>query len=301
MGVITTGSHPKALWPGVKAWWGRSYNEHAEKYTDLFDMDTSSQNYEEMVEVTGFGLAPEKKQGTSTSYDSESQGVVNRGVNVAYSLGYIVTKEENDDNLYETVSKRRVQAVAFSMRQTKEIVAANFYNRAFSGSYTFGDGKALLANDHPVVAGTQSNTLAVAADFSESALEDLTIQMMDAKNSRGLNINPTPTTLIGPTKYAYEFKRVLGSELQNDTANNAINAMKAMGTIPKWSINPYLTDVDAWFVRSNVPSGLKCFMRTAIEFGQDVDFDTDNLKAKAYERYMFMFGDWRTLYGSAGA
>jgi len=300
-GVIGTGNHPKALWPGVFAWWGRSYNKHDPKFQDMFDIASSGKKYEEMVEVTGFGLAPQKNEGTATTFDSETQGVINRATNIAYSLGYIVTKEEVADNLYEEVSRRRVEAVAFSMNQTKETVAANVYNRAFSGSYTYGDDKALLASDHPVIEGTQSNILSVAADFSESSLEDLSIQMMNAKNSRGLNINPIPTTLIGSTSLTYEFIRVLQSDLQNDTANNATNAVKMLGKTLKVCTNPFLTDTDAWFLKSNVPSGLTMFMRSGIEFGQDVDFDTDNLKAKAYERYSFTTGDWRGLYGSAGA
>lgn len=301
MGVITTGNHPKALWPGVKAWFGRQYDEHETKYTDLFNVDTSDKPYEELVELTGFGLAPVKQQGASTTYDSETQGVLNRATHIAYSLGYIVTKEENDDNLYEIVSKRRAQAVAFSMRQTKEIVAANVYNRGFSGSYVFGDGKAMLASDHPTLDGTQSNILSVASDFSESALEDLCIQIMNAKNSRGMRINLMPKILLLPTAYAFEATRVLKSELQSNTANNDLNAIRSMGIIPKVSINPYLTDSDAWFVRTGVPSGLTCFNRSPMVFGQDTDFDTDNLKAKAYERYSFIFGDWRDIYGSAGA
>lgn len=302
MAVISTGNHPKALWPGVYAWWGREYTKHDPKYVDLFDQTTSDKAWEDMVEATGFGLAPVKNQGTATSFDSETQGTINRMTHVAYSLGYIVTKEEQRDNLYEEVSMKRTSAIAYSMNQTKETVAANVYNRAFSGSYTFGDGVALLSASHPVTAGgTQSNILSVAADFSESSLEDLLIQMMNAKNSRGLRINPQPKCLIGNVALAFEFTRVLNSVLQNDTANNATNALRAMGSIPKISLNPFLTDTDAWFIRSDVPSGMTMFMRDPIEFGQDNDFDTYNLKARAYERYSFGFGDWRGLYGSAGA
>ncbi|MCP3924483.1 MAG: hypothetical protein GY714_18070 [Desulfobacterales bacterium] len=301
-GVISTGNHPKALWPGVKAWFGRTYDEWDVKYTDLFSMDTSSQNYEELVEATGFGLAPVKNQGTSTTYDSETQGTINRFVHVAYSLGYIVTREEFDDDLYEMVSKRRAPAIAFSMRQTKEIVAANVYNRAFSSSYTYGDGVSLINSSHPNVSGNQSNVLAVAADFSESSLEDMTIQMMNATNSRGLNIPIRPTCLIGPTSLVYEFERVLKSRLQPDTANNAINALAAKGIVPKTSINPYLTDTDAWFMRGNVPNGMTGFDRVkGGALTQDTDFDTDNLKAKDYQRYSFGVGDFRDIWGTPGA
>lgn len=301
-GVISTGNHPKAVWPGVKAWFGRIYNEWDVKYTYLFDMDSSTQNYEELVEATGFGLAPVKNQGASTAYDSEVQGTINRFVHVAYSLGYIVTKEENDDDLYEMVSKRRAPAVAFSMRQTKEVVAANVYNRAFSTSYTYGDGVPLISASHPNVTGLQSNLLTVAADFSESSLEDMTIQMMNATNSRGLSIPILAKCLIGPTSLVYEFERVLSSTLQNDTANNAINALRSKGIVPETSINPYLTDPDAWFLKTNVPNGMTGFDRVkGGELMQDVDFDTDNLKAKDYQRYSFGVGDFRGIYGTPGA
>ena len=160
-GVITTGNHPKALWPGIKAIWGRQYDEHSVEYTDLFTTDNSSQAYEEDFEVTGFGLAPVKPEGEGVQFDSETQGTVSRYVHVAYALGYIVTKEELDDNLYEVVSKRRAQALAFSMRQTKENVAANMYNKAFTGlgGTTGGDGKEVIVSDHPSRSGDQSNLL----------------------------------------------------------------------------------------------------------------------------------------------
>lgn len=301
-GVISTSNHPKALWPGVKAWWGRQYDEHQIEYTDLFDEDTSDKSREELVEVTGFGLAPQKDQGASVQYDSETQGTVTSSVHVAYALGYIVTREERDDNLYEVVSKRRARANAFSMRQTKETVAGNVYNRAFNSSYTFGDGKEILATDHPTLSGTQSNELAVAADISEAALEDLTIQIMNAKNSRGLRINLKPKCLIVPPALFYEAHRILDSTGRVLTADNDANVLKDQGIFPEGiKVNHYLTDTDAFFIRTNAPSGLTCFNRTPIDFTQDNDFDTDNAKAKSYERYSFTIGDFRALYGSPGA
>ena len=173
MPTITTGAHPKALWPGIKAWYGRSYNEHVPEYPALYEMDTSDQAYEEEVEITGFGLAPAKPEGTSITYDSETQGAVTRYPHVAYALGYIVTYEELRDDLYEYVSKRRAQALAFSMRQTKENIAALPFNRAFNAAYPNGDGAAAISAAHPTLAGPQSNLLATAADISEASLEDL--------------------------------------------------------------------------------------------------------------------------------
>jgi len=267
----------------------------------LFDITPSSMAYEEDVEVTGFGLAPVKGEGKATTYDSEQQGTVTRYTHVAYSLGYIVTKEEIMDNLYQTVSMRRTEALAFSMRQTKENVAANVYNRAFSGTYPGGDGVAMLSASHPTVSGTQSNIITVAADLSEQALEDLCIQIMDAKNSRGLDISLMPKSLHVATANAFEATRILNSPLQNDTANNAINALNDMGSIPKVEVSHYFTDADAWFVRTNAPRGMIGYQRAAIEFTQDNDFDSENAKAKAYERYKFGFTDFRGVFGSAGA
>jgi hypothetical protein len=301
-GIITTGSHPKALWPGIHAWWGRQYDEWDVEFEKLFDMTSSDQNYEETVETTGFGLAPVKGQGSATTYDSEQQGTVNRYTNVAYSLGYIVTREELDDNLYEVVSKRRAQALAFSMRQTKENVGANIYNRAFNASFTFGDGKKLITNDHPTVNGSQSNIISTNADLSEASLEDLTIQIAKARNSRGLRISLMPQTLHVAPENMYEALRILKSTLQNDTANNAVNALKYAGVFPGGvHVNHYFTDSDAFFIRTNVPNGMTGFNRVAPEFTQDNDFDTENAKAKCYERYVFGVSDWRGVYGSPGA
>ena len=300
-GVITTGNHPKALWPGIEAWWGRKYDEHMEEFSMLFDMQSSGKNYEEDVEVTGFGLAPVKNQGKATTYDSETQGTVTRYSHIAYSLGYIVTKEEIDDNLYEEVSMRRAEALAFSMRQTKENVAANVYNRGFNASYPGGDGVAMLSASHPTVNGTQSNILSVAADLSEQSIEDLCIQIMNAKNSRGLKISLMPKSLHVATANAFEATRILKSPLQNDSGNNAINALMEMGSIPKIMVSHYFTDADAWFIRTNAPRGMVGYMRTPIEFTQDNDFDSENAKAKCYERYKFGFTDFRGIYGTPGA
>jgi hypothetical protein len=301
MAVITTGSHPKALWPGVYAWFGAKYNEHPQQYTRLFDIKSSSKNYEELVEQTGFGLAPVKAEGSSTAYDSHAQGVTARGTNVAYSLGYIVTREEKADNLYSEVSMQRAASLAFSMAQTRENVGANVYNRAFNTSYTGGDGKELCATDHGSLAGDQSNELATAADLSEAALEDLTIQIMDAKNSKGLKISLQPKSLIVPTALVYDAQRILESTLQSGTANNDVNALRSMSIIPEVVVNNYLTDADAWFIRTNAPSGLCWFDREPVQFSKDEDFDTDNAKAKAYMRFVPFWGDWRGLYGTPGA
>ena len=302
MAVITTGNHPKALWPGVYAWFGARYDTHPRFYEKLFDMKDSSQHFEELAQQTGFGLAPVKPQGDSVAYDSHAQGYVARATHVAYGLGYNVTREELADNLYESVSMARAGSLAFSMGETRNHVGANVYNRAFNSSYTGGDAKELCATDHPSLAGNQSNELATPADFSESALEDLTIQIMNAVNPRGLKISLRPRMLAGPNELVFEFERVLKSDLRVDSANNDINALKHMGVISEAVNNPYFTDTDAWFVRTvGAESGLCWFDREEVEFSKDKDFDTDNAKAKAYMRFTTVWGDWRDVYGSPGA
>lgn len=301
-GVITTGSHPKALWPGIKAWWGQTYAEHATEYDKLFDKDTSNQNYEEDVQLTGFGLAPIKSEGAGVAYDSEVQGFVTRYTHVAYALGYIVTKEELDDNLYEQVSKRRAAALAMSFRQTKENVGANVYNRAFSSTYKGGDGKALCATDHPnTTGGTWANKPVVDADLSEASLEDAMIAIMGFQNDRGLLINVMPRSLVIARQEWYNANRILKSVYRPGSADNDINVLKATNALPEGIVmNHYLTSPHAWFIRTNIQNGMKYYERVGISFDQDNDFDTMNAKAKGYERYSFGWSDPRAIYGVNG-
>lgn len=303
-GVISTGSTPKALWPGISAWWGRGYAERDQEWKDLFAVQSSKQAYEELVSVTGFGLAPVKTEGASTLYDSEVQGFVSRAVHVAYALGYVVTHEEIEDNLYEKVSGTRANALGFSFRQTKENVGANIYNRAFNATYTGGDGVALLSTAHPqALGGTYSNKLAVDADLSEASLEDLTIQIQGAQDDRGLIIGLNPGKLIIPRQEMYNAKRILGSDYQSGTANNDINAMKAMAVFKDgFTMNHYLSSPHAFFIRTDIPEkqGMIHFKREAVKFTDDNDFDTENMKYKGYERYSFVWGDPRALFGSNG-
>ena len=301
MAAIATGNHPKALWPGVNSWFGAKYDEHDKQYDKLFEVRSSNQNYEELVLHTGFGLTPVKPEGSSTAYDSHSQGYTARGTNVAYSLGYIVTREELADNLYEKVSMQRAASLAFSAAQTRENVAANVYNRVITAGYTGGDGVVLGSTAHPTVAGNQSNILATAADLSEASLEDLTIQIMNAVDSRGLKIAIQPKCLIIPTALVYDAQRILKSNLRSGTADNDANAIKLVGAIPEIVTNNYLTDTDAWFIRTNAPDGMIWFDREPVQFTKDTDFDTDNAKAKCYQRFVPMWGDWRGLYSSSGA
>lgn len=301
MAVITTGAHPKALWPGIKAWWGRSYMEHTPEYPDLFEIDTSDKAYEEEPEITGFGLAPVKPQGAQIFYDTEVQGPVSRYTHVAYALGYIVTFEELRDDLYEVVGKRRAQQIAFSMRQTKENILSAVYNQGFNSSFPGADGVQLFSASHPTLSGNQSNLLTTAADLSEAAVEDMIIQIMQMTNNRGLKISGLPMSLNIPPAYWFEANRIYHSVLQNDTSNNAVNVLRATGAFPKGiKVNHYFSSATAWFVRTNIPRGLQYFERDKITFDQDNDFDTKNAKAACYERYSAFWSDWRGAFGTPG-
>ena len=302
-GVINTGTHPKLLWPGVHAIWGQVYAEHAKEYPDLFDQEDSNKAYEQDVQVTGFGLAPVKGQGAPVTYDTEVQGIVTTYQHIAYALGYIVTYEELRDNLYEEVSMRRAKANAFSINQTIENVGAFLYNNAFSSTYyTTGDGMPLISTGHKnATGGTFSNALSPAADLSEAALEDLTIQIMGTQNDRGLLINIMPRSLIIPRQEWYNANRILKSVLQSNTTSNNINVLKATNAFPEGiKMNHYLTAPHAWFIRTNCPNGMTLFWRDRPTFDQDNDFDTKNAKAATYMRFSVGATDPRGLFASNG-
>lgn len=302
MGTITTGSHPKHLWPGVHAFFGIAYQDHGEEWRDLVTVKDSTKNFEEMVLNSGFGLAPVKSQGGSVSFDEDLQGYTARWTHVTYGLGYIVTREEVEDNQYESVSMDRALSLKISMVETKENVVANVLNRAFNSSFTGGDSKELIATDHSSRSGDQSNELTTAADFSEASCEDLIIQIMGATNHRGLKIKLMPQSLHVPRQLWFEANRVLQSVLQSNSAENNINVLKATNALPKGiKVNHYFTDSDAWFIRTNAPKGLCLFQRRAMEFTKDNEFSTENAMAKATERYSIQWGDWREWYGTPGA
>jgi hypothetical protein len=301
-GIITTGTHPKALWPGVHAFWGQVYDEHPTEYTDLFDTLDSDKAYEEETQITGFGLAPVKPQGTPISYDSEVQGPTARYTHIAYALGFIVTYEELRDNLYKMISERRAKANAFSIAQTIENIGAAVYNNAFSSSFPVADGVALCSTAHVnTTGGTYSNALSPAADLAEASLEDLTIQIMGLQTDRGLPISIMPQSLHIPRQEWYNANRILQSVLQNNTANNAINVLKATNAFPKGiKMNHYFTSATAWFIRTNCPNGMQLFWRDRPSFDQDNDFDTKNAKAATYLRFSVGNTDPRGIAGSNG-
>ena len=301
--AITTGSFPKSLWPGVNKFYGKAYAEHKTEYTDLFDTYQSRRAYEEDVGVSSFGLLSVKPEAQPIVYDDETQGFTTRYTHVNYALGFIISEEAMDDDLYDIVGERRARGLAFSMRQTKEVIAANVYNRAFNSSYTGGDGVEMCSDAHVNVAGgTWSNELATAADLSEAALEQACIDIMGYTNDRGLQISVTPESLIIPTELVFEADRILNTPLRVGTADNDINSLKNMGKFPGGiKVNHYLTDADAWFIRTNAPDGMKHFVRKSDTFAMDNDFDTSNAKFKGSFRCSFGWTDPRGIFGSPGA
>jgi hypothetical protein len=304
-GVITTGSHPKALWPGVHAFWGQIYAEHRVEYHDLYEVEDSGMAYEEDVQITGFGLAPFKAEGAPIQYDSELQGPISRYMHLAYALGYMVTYEELRDNLYEKVAYRRARANAFSMNQTLENVAAAPYNNGFptaSVPYLTADGVSLFNSGHiQTTGGTYSNVLNPSADLSEASLEDITIQIMGAATDRGLLINLMPVSLHVARQEWYNAHRILKSVLQSGTANNDINVLKAVNAFPNGiKLNHYFTSPHAFFIRTNCPHGAMFYWRDHPLFDQDNDYDTKNAKASTYMRFSCGVTDPRGVYASNG-
>lgn len=308
-GIISTSSFAKSLWPGVNTWYGQAYAEYPVEWDKLFEKNTSRRAFEEDVGTSGMGLAAVKDQAGAITYDSMRQGFTSRYQHVTYGLGFIVTREAFEDDLYDVVAKKKAQSLAFSMRQTKEIIAANVYNRAFNTSYVGGDGATLVASagsggstSAPNVAGgTYTNGVSVAVDISEAALEQACIDIASFTNDRGLKIAVRPRKLVIPKELMFEVSRILKTDGRPGTDNNDINALKSMGMIPEVVVNHYLTDTDAWFILTDVRDGLKYFERRGDEFAMDEDFDTENAKYKATARYSFGWTDRRAIYGSPGA
>ena len=306
MGVITTNNFAKDLIPGVKTWFGQKYKEYPIEYLDIFEKMNSTRAFEEEVGVTGFGLAAIKNEGTGIAYDEQEQGFVSRYTHVTYGLGFIITREMYEDGIAVTVALRRANSLAFSIRQTKEIVGANILNRAFTAAYTMGsnsDGKELCATDHPNKAGgTWRNELSTPADLSEAALEQACIDIAGFTTDRGLTIAIRPKALIIPQALEFDAYRILESLGQSGTANNDINALRSSGKFPQGiMVNHYLTDTDAWFIKTDCPDGLKYMERRADSFGTENDFDTENAKFKATFRGSFGWSDPRGIFGSPGA
>lgn len=301
--MISTGSVNKALWPGVNAWVGLSYSEHPLELSEIFDVYQSDKNFEEDVNVFGFGLATVKPETASVQYDESGQGWVQRYTHVRYALGFIISEDAIEDNLYMELAQKRSKALALSIRQTEENVAANVLNRAFNSSYTLADGLELCSTAHlKSKGGTYSNELATSVDLSELALEQSCIDIMNMTNDASLKIRIMPRKLIVPPALAFEAERILKSSLQSDTSNNALNALKSKGVLPDgYTVNHYLTDNDAFFIKTDCPDGLKMFRRLGLDIKNDTDFDTGSIKYKASTKFSVGASDPRGVFGSPGA
>lgn len=292
----------KELLPGLNGLFGLEYKQYGEEHNEIYDSDTSDRSFEEEVKLGGFGQAPTKSEGAAIAYDTAQELWSARWTHETIAMGFAITEEAIEDNLYDSLSKRYTKALARAMAYTKQTKAAALLNNAFTSGLG-GDGKVLLATDHPLLNGsTNSNKLATAADLNETSLEAAVIQMAAWTDERGLLIAAKPVKLIVPTGYMFSVKRLLDSPSRPGTSDNDLNAMKAMGTIPGgWTINHYLTDVNAWFIKTDVPNGMKHYKRVAMSTGMDGDFDTGNVRYKARERYSFGWGDPLGMFGSEGA
>ncbi len=302
-GIISTGSFPKALWPGVKSWWDSAAKGAPNYYEMMYRKEKSSKNYEEYVQEVGLGLALRKPEGQPISYDSTQQGFVTRGTNAAYALGIITTHEELKDNLYLKLLKGRTEKLRRAFNETKNINATNVYNRAFNASYVGGDNVSLLNTAHPNISGgTWKNKLAVDAALSQAALEDMMILMMQATNDRGY-IEPLmgDKLIVHPNNY-FNAKRILGTPKQVGTMNNDINPINTEGLLTGGLVsNPYLTGTGPWFLTTNCVDGMIWQERETLDIWEDNDSDTRNYKVAAYERYLFLWANPRGLYGSNAA
>lgn len=299
---ITRSAHPDALWPGVFEWFGLSYKEVPELWREFFREESSGKHMEIVPEATGFGLAPVKGEGVAYLNDDAREGYKATYTHLTYALGYLVTREEMEDNQYEALSRNRSRALSYSMRQTNEYLHANVLNNAFSGSYLGGDGVSLCSTSHPTRSGNQANRLASDADLAESSLEDMVKIIMAMKNNRGLPITVSPQKLIVPTNEVFNAHRYVNSALRSGTANNDLNAIKYLDIFPQGIMRyRYLSDDDSWFITTDCPSGLTSFNRRAIDFQKDEDFGTENARAKSTFRRSAGWSDWRGITGSGGA
>jgi hypothetical protein len=302
MAVMTTSSFAKLLWPGLNSIYGKEYNEYPVEWTKYgFEEASSSRAYEEDVGYSSFGLMQSKPEGSSISYDSERQGFTTRYTHLTYGLGFIITREMYEDDQYDTVGKKKAQGLAFSVRQTQEVLGASVFNNAYSGSYLGGDGVSLVSNAHVNVAGgTWSNRPTTYSDLSEASIEEACINIAGWTNDRGLKIAVRPKKLIIPYQLMFEANRILKTDLRVGTDNNDINVIKQLGVIPEVVTSHYLTDTDGWFITTDVKDGLKHFNRRAVSFDMDNDFDTENAKYKATFRASWGFTDPRCVYGNQG-
>ena len=292
----------KELLPGLNALFGMEYAKYGEQHSEIFETETSDRSFEEETKLSGFSAAPVKNEGSAIEYDNAQEAWTARYTHETIAMGFSITEEAIEDNLYDSLSSRYTKALARAMAYTKQVKAASILNNAFSG-VTYGDGKALCATDHPLVSGgVNSNAPAVAADLNETSLEAAVIQIAGWTDERGLLIAAKPRKLIVPPSLQFVATRLLETEGRVATADNDLNALRNNGSIPEgYAVNHYLTDTNAWFLLTDVPNGLKHFVRTPMQTSMDADFDTGNSRYKARERYSFGVSDPLGIFGSAGA
>tara|TARA_S200002703_G_scaffold130912_1_gene118256 strand:+ start:4708 stop:5616 length:909 start_codon:yes stop_codon:yes gene_type:complete len=293
----------KELLPGLNALFGMEYNRYGEQHTEIYETETSDRSFEEEVKLSGFGQAPVKSEGAAIQYDNAQEAFTSRYTHETIALGFSITEEAVEDNLYDSLSTRYTKALARGMAYTKQTKAASVLNNGFNTNFLGGDGKSLFATDHPLVSGgTNSNRPAVAADLNETSLEDAVIQIAAWTDERGLLIAAKPRKLVIAPANQFVATRILDTELRVGTADNDLNALRTNGSIPEgYTVNNFLTDTDAWFLCTDVPNGMKYFVRTPMSTSMDGDFETGNVRYKARERYSFGFSDPLGMYGSPGA
>jgi hypothetical protein len=292
----------KELEPGLNALFGLEYKNYENQHTQIYSVESSDRAFEEEVMESGFGEAPVKTEGAGVSYDQAQEVYTARYTHETIALAFSLTEEAVEDNLYDRLSARYTKALARSMAQTKQIKAAAVLNNAFTTSIG-GDGVALCATNHPTLSGPNlSNTLATPADLSETSLEQSLIDIAAFTDERGLKIAVQGLKLIIPKELMFTADRIMKSTLRVGTADNDINAIRNMGMVPQgYVVNNFLTDPDAFFIKTDAPNGMKMFERVSMKTGFEGDFDTGNVRYKARERYSFGFSDPRGLFGSPGA
>jgi len=292
----------KELEPGLNALFGLEYDRYENQHTEIFDLENSDRAFEEEVMLGGFGNAEVKPEGSGVVYEQAQETFTARYSHETIALAFSLTEEAVEDNLYDKISTRYTKALARSMANTKQIKAANVLNRAFNSSFLGGDDKELCATDHPTLSGTQKNELSTAADLNETSLEQMLIDIADMKDERGMKIALRGMKMIIPVNLQFTAERLMKSAGRQGTADNDINAVRSMGMVPQgYVVNNFLTDTDAFFIKTDAPNGLKMFTRAPIRTAMEGDFDTGNVRYKARERYSFGFSDWRGIFGSPGA
>tara|TARA_B100001248_G_scaffold43209_1_gene27613 strand:+ start:14196 stop:15104 length:909 start_codon:yes stop_codon:yes gene_type:complete len=301
--AISRSQLAKELEPGLNALFGMEYSRYENQHAEIFDTETSDRAFEEEVMLSGFGAAPTKSEGGSISFDDAQEAYTSRYNHETVALGFSITEEAVEDNLYDRLSSRYTRALARAMAHTKQVKAASILNNAFNSSFKGGDGKELCATDHPLTnGGTFSNEPSTSADLNETSLEDALISIAGFTDERGLIIALKGQKLIIPRQLQFVAERLMVSNLRVGTADNDTNAIRSMGLLPEgYVVNDYLTDTDAFFIKTDAPNGLKHFERLAMSTNMEPDFDTGNMRYKARERYSFGFSDPRSVFGSPGA